>query len=163
MKLRIRRKPVTAQIDATPRKHSDEIVYAGAWSPDLAEHDIATSASHALIGAVDETYGVVKACLTQARTSTQQPINIGHNKHLTWATWHHGREYETFWFGDVTALLHYAHITDTEREQLMLNARKAASRGQTAYATARAITVAVPSKPQINLTDVGLIFTAPII
>lgn len=162
MKLRIRRKQTAIKI-ANVLPSQNYIKYAGTWSPQLAADDTVTSASYALAGAIDEAFQAVKVCLPPVHAPLHQPINVGHNTHLTWATWHHGKEYETFWFGDVMTLLYYAHVTDTEREQLMLNARKAESRGRTAYATARNITASVPSKPQIDLTHVGLVFTAPFI
>lgn len=161
MKLRLGRKRATQ--NTPPTVATIAHTYVGTWSPEPTSNEVVISALRGLAETTSDEYASIKETLPPLYASPHQPIHTGDRKHLHWATWHHGSEYETFWFGDVMLLLHYAHITDTEREQLLLNARKAEASGRAAYATGRCITSSVPLKPSVNITHIGLVFTAPVI
>ena len=140
--------------------HTAGLHYAGYMSIDASEDQLIIAAHQSLMGAPDHEFDDVIACLPTSTAPTHAPIHVGYAPQLNWATWHHGGEYKTYWFGDSATLLHYAHLTDTEREQLLLASRRAVSQGKTVYAVGTTVSAFIPMKPQIIITGVGLIFTS---
>lgn len=151
---------LTTIIVDTPSLISDHYHFVGAWSNDMESGEVIAIATHALTGATSTKPCAIRACLPPPIQAGYPPIATTDHT-LTWASWHHGGDYETYWFGDITTLLHYADITDTEREQLMLKARKAIAEGQLAYAVGLSLTPGLPRTPQLVMTQVGLIFVTP--
>lgn len=151
---------LTTIIIDTPSLISDHYRYVGAWSGDMESDEVTAIAAHALTGAANAMPQAMRACLPPLTQANHPPITTADHT-LTWASWHQGGDYQTYWFGDVTTLLHYTDITDTEREQLTLKARKAIAEGQLAYAVGVGLTPELPHAPQPIITRVGLIFVTP--
>lgn len=151
---------LTTLIVDTPNLIGDHYRYARAWSGAMESDEVVAVATHALTGATNAMPCAVRACLPLLTKAGHPPIATADHT-LTWASWHHGGDYETYWFGDITTLLHYADITDTEREQLTLKARKAITEGKLAYAVGQSLTHELPHAPHQVITRVGLIFVTP--
>ena len=132
------------------------------WSPYSNKATLLTAAHNALLATDNPELQLLKDSLPTNTHTTHAPVDSG-NQILSWSTWHNGGEYTTFWCGDVTAMLHHANLTDTEREQVTLEARKAISRGLITYAVGSSTTTTQPTGPEHTIEQVGLIFVKPTI
>ena len=130
------------------------------WSLYANKNEVVTAAHNALLTNNEPGLQSLKNSLPPSKDRAHAPINSG-SQILSWSTWHNGGEYTTFWCGDITSMLHQANVTDTEREQLMLEARKAISRGLIAYAVGSSQTSFLPARPEHSIEQLGLIFVKP--
>lgn len=134
---------------------------SGAWPTDsISTAEITQWCALALSADVDPALQLLKESVLSPG-SYHAPIATGSSMSMAWATWHHGSDYQTYWCGDAMSLLHYAATTDTEREQFILQARKATSNGLIPYAVGVSITPSVPSKPHIGIEYAHLLYMQP--
>lgn len=134
--------------------------FSGAWSLYASRDEMISAAHNALLNNDEPGLQSLKNSLPPSKSTALSPISSG-NQTISWSTWHNGGDYTTFWCGDITAMLHHADLTDNEREQVMLEARKAISRGLIAYAVGSSLTSFLPARPEHNIEQVGLIFVKP--
>lgn len=153
---------VTTLVLDTSSLITDSYKFVSARSIHATQDEIITVAHNALSTTLNSKLLKLSATLPVTKNAAGPPIGGG-KRSITWSTWHHGGDYMTFWFGSVTAVLHHADITDTERETIMLDARKAISRGLIAYAVGSCLTHTAPARPDHNIVDIGLIFVKPIL
>lgn len=132
----------------------------GTWSLYASRSDVITAAHNALLNNDEPGLRSLRNSLPPSKNMAHSPINSG-SQTISWSTWHNGSDYTTFWCGDITAMLHHADLTDNEREQVMLEARKAISRGLIAYAVGSSLTSFLPARPEHNIRQIGLVFVKP--
>ena len=143
---------------STPVKASKKFVIENTWATDplISQDDIFACAQHALLGATNPTLQSLQHSVPQVPAASQQPVSKGEKSGVAWATWHHGKDFYTYWCGDVTNILHNASLTDTERETVLLRARKAQAQGAVAFATGAKLTHQAPTKIESAIEHVGL-------
>lgn len=129
-----------------------------AIDPLVTEDDIFTCAHHALLGASDQAIKTLRQSLPPVSVAAHKPVSTGAKSGVAWATWHHGKDFYTYWCGDVSAIIHNASLTDTERETVLLHARKAEASGMHAFATGAKLTHQVPHTLEQHIEHIGLIF-----
>lgn len=151
---------ITTFVVDSPSLIKNTYQFNATWSLQMDRNEIIVAAHNALIATEEPRLQLLKNSLPLSKNTSHAPIDGG-SQVLSWSTWHHGGDYTTFWCGDVTTMLHHANLTDTEREQLMLEARKAISRGLIAYAVGSSLTPSIPSRPEHNIERLGLIFVKP--
>jgi len=137
-----------------------KLVVDSTWAVDplISQSDVFTCAQHALLGATTSTLQVLQRSIPQVPAATHTPISTGDISGIAWATWHHGADFYTYWCGDVTAILHHASLTDTERETVLLRAHKAEGQGMQVFATGAKLTHRAPRALESNIEHIGLIF-----
>lgn len=140
----------------------DTYQFDSAWSSHMDKNEVVTATYNALIATDELKLRSLRNNLPPSKDAAHAPIS-GDYQTLSWSTWHHGSDYKTFWFGDITSMLHHADITDTEREELTLRARRAISRGLIAYAVGSSLTPSLPARPDHDIEQLGLIFMKPIV
>jgi hypothetical protein len=133
----------------------------GTWAIDplISQSDVFVCAQHALLGATTKALKSLKQSIPQVPAAAHKPVSTGTKSGIAWATWHHGKDFYTYWCGDVTAVLHNASLTDTERETVLLRARKAEAQGALAFATGAKLTRQAPHAPESGIEHIGLVFT----
>jgi len=150
------RKPRTA----APVTVNKKLVIDSAWAVDplIGQGEVFTCAWHALINATTPALKALQSSIPQVTVATQKPVSTGSKSGITWGTWHYGKDFYTYWCGDVATLLHSASLTDNERETVLLRARKAEAQGAIVFATGAKLTHEVPHKPESNIEHIGLVF-----
>lgn len=119
-------------------------------------HDPLTVAQRALVGQRS-----ILAPALPTLTSATAPVAILSGR-VQGTVWHHGAAFTAAWVGPATSIAHHANLTDTEREQLLLQCRKLAAHGSTVYAVAYSEHAKAPTS--YNKTDaqvVGLLVLHP--
>lgn len=139
----------------------DRYDFDATWSLSMHKENIVLAAHNALTATDNPELLLLKKSLPPTKITVHTAVNSG-NKKISWSTWHHGGDYETFWCGDITTMLHYANLTDTDREHIMLEARKAISRGLIAYAVGSSTSATLPTNPSHTIEQLSLIFVKPI-
>lgn len=75
---------------------------------------------------------------------------------------HYGEQFEAAWIGKPTTIAHQARLTDTEREQFLMMARKLAAHGSAVYAVARSQSHKAPtSYSDVSVEIIGLVLFHP--
>jgi len=149
---------------AAPIAAHKKLAIDSTWAVDplISQSDIFTCAQHALLGVTDFTLQVLQRSIPQVPATAHRPISTGNTSDIAWATWHHGKDFYTYWCGDVTAVLHHASLTDTERETVLLRARKAEGQGMQTFATGAKLTHQAPRAVEFDIEHIGLIFACSI-
>lgn len=77
--------------------------------------------------------------LRRATTSSQEAIKPAYSgvSDVEWSAWHHGEEYELTIAGSIEETLPYCDLSDTEHEQVIMQARRLSHGGHIVYATAK--------------------------
>lgn len=145
---------------ATSATTNKKFIIDNTWAVDplIDQNDVFVCAWHALLGATTPALKALQQSIPQVSTATHKPVAIGSQSDISWATWHHGKDFYTYWCGDVTAVLHNASLTDTERETVLLRARKAEAQGAIVFATGAKLTHNIPHKPEPSIEHIGLVF-----
>lgn len=145
---------------AAPVAAHQKFLIDGAWAVDPLIHqpEIYSCAWHALLGATTPKLKALQRSLPQVPTAAHKPVASGSKSGITWATWHYGKDFYTYWCGDVTTVLHMSHLTDTEREIVLLRARKAEVQGAITFATGAKLTHEIPHSVQPSIEHIGLVF-----
>lgn len=128
---------ITTLIIDTPSLATGEMVFDRALSFNNSTDDTIATANRALSGTDNALSRALKS-------SSQGHISIISGRVLG-TVWHHGTRYTSAWIGKPTAIAHHADLTDTEREQLLLECRKLAAHGSDVYAVAEASHDAAPT------------------
>lgn len=82
--------------------------------------------------------------------SLHNPVDI-HTGAIMRSSWHHGSSFQNFWLSDVVTLIHYADLTENERERLIYWSRNAQSEGCVTIAVATSVTNSLPrAKPAMQ-------------
>lgn len=133
------------------------LVFDRAWSFDAPAADVTHAALRATIGNTDERSRAIRNALV-TETVAYDPI-VSNAGELISSTWHHGSDFSSFWLGAPERLTHYCDVTESEREQIRLEARRANGEGSIVYAVATGIskTPPVQTPRQHHLTFVGLV------
>lgn len=139
---------------------NEKLTIDSTWAIDMliSRDDIFACAQHALIGTTSHALKSLQASIPKVPAAAHEPVSTGTKSGIAWATWHHGKDFYTYWCGDVTAMLHNASLTDTERETTQLRARKAEAQGAKVFATGAKLTHQVPHTLEPNIEHIGLIF-----
>lgn len=135
--------------------------YGHTWSLSGATpHETQQTAARALTGSTgDAVEAIVKALPTHDNPAFNPVAHTSGRRHT--ATWHHGKEYDTYWLSDVADIVAHASLTENERERALLEAQKATSRGMISYAVGQSRTSAIPKQPGHAIELTGLIFFYP--
>lgn len=139
---------------------SEKFTIDNTWAVDplISQSDVFACAQHALIGASTRTLKSLQLSIPQVPAAAHKPVSTGTKSDIAWATWHHGKDFYTYICGDVTAILHNASLTDTEREATLLRARKAEAQGALVFATGAKLTHKAPHTLEQNIEHIGLVF-----
>lgn len=134
------------------------LTFAQAYGVDTNPHDIVDIAHRALVGNTANRSKLIKAGMPRVATLPYDPM-VSHEGRLTHSTWHHGEVYQTYWLGEVSDVIHYADVTENEREQLIHTAHKFGTQGRRVYAVGRTTTARPPTATPAShsLASVGLI------
>jgi len=145
---------------AASRETDTKIITDNTWSVDplIGQSDIFACAQHALLGATTTSLQSLRQSIPQVPAAAHKPVSTGTKSGIAWATWHHGKDFYTYWCGDVTAVLHNASLTDTERETMHLRARKAEAQGALVFATGAKLTHKAPHTLESDIEHIGLVF-----
>jgi hypothetical protein len=146
---------------STPVTLSEKFTIDNTWAVDplISQNDIFACAQHALIGAPTQTLKSLQRSIPQVPAAAHKPVSTGDKSGIVWATWHHGKDFYTYFCGNVTTVLHNASLTDTEREATLLRARKAEAQGALVFATGAKLTHQAPHTLEQNIEHIGLVFT----
>jgi len=139
---------------------SEKLTIDNTWAVDplITQSDVFTCAQHALMGATTNTLKSLQRSIPQVPAAAHKAVSTGAKSGVAWATWHHGKDFYTYLCGDVTAMLHNASLTDTEREATLLRARKAEAQGALVFATGAKLTHKAPHTLEQNIEHIGLVF-----
>lgn len=142
-----------------PVKASKKFIIDNTWAADplISQDDVYACAQHALLGASSSSLQSLRRSVPQVPAASQPPVSKGEKSGIAWATWHHGKDFYTYWCGDVTNIVHNASLTDTERETVLLRARKAEAQGAVAFATGAKLTHQAPVNIEPSIEHIGLI------
>ena len=151
------RKKSTASITVT---NASKFVVNTTWAIDplLKQNEILICAQHALIGAKEPELQMLQRAIPPVAAAAHEPVSTAAESSVAWATWHHGSDFYTYWCGDVATILQYSSLTDTERELVLLRARKAESQGMKVYATGAKLTHEPPKKLESDIEHIGLVY-----
>ena len=103
------------------------------------------------------TASEITALLKPLVALRHQPISTAEKDETIWSRWHFGAQTVLYAVGD-GELIGRCELTDTEREQLMLLMRKAASHDENVYVVASKIEKSSSKTLPRQLTCLGLIF-----
>lgn len=144
----------------SPVVSDQKIIIDGTWAVDplISQSDVFVCAQHALLGATTQSLKSLQQSIPQVPAAPHKPVSTGTKSGIAWATWHHGKDFYTYWCGDVTTVLHNASLTDTERETVLLRARKAEAQGALAFATGAKLTHRAPHTLEPRIEHIGLVF-----
>jgi len=137
-----------------------KIIIDGTWAIDplISQSDVFACAQHALLGATTSALKSLMRSIPKVPAAAHEPVSTGTKSGISWATWHHGKDFYTYWYGDVASMLHHASLTDTERETMLLRARKAETQGTLVFATGAKLTHKAPHTLETGIEHIGLVF-----
>jgi magnesium-transporting ATPase (P-type) len=95
---------------------------------------------------------------THEPSSIEKPAAAG-SEEVEWSAWHDGSHFHLTVVGSIERMLHLCEVTENEREQIILQARKLSRSGMIVYATARG-TSDRSALPTDNLNFEGLVACA---
>ena len=134
------------------------LIFAQAYGVDTDAHSIIDMAHRALVGNTADRSQLIRTGLPHFTAPPYDPVT-SHEGKLTHSSWHHGESFQTYWIGEVTDIIHYADLTENEREQFAHTAHKFATQGRHVYAVGYSKTSQPPKAAPAadSLTSIGLI------
>ncbi len=114
--------------------------------------------ARALMRQTNDIATLLARALSPLPRPTHLPLTSDDRGQYLWTAWHHGGETMICAVG-TSDLLHFCALTDTEREQLTLNLRRAETFREIGYVIATGVhTTNINSLSPHSLTCVGLVF-----